>query len=283
MRNYFKRTLSSLLVITMLLAPTGVTAAEIPNPAVQTDTEPISTTSGMRPAYGQPSINGNYYETHPAYMFGDNMDNFRPSAPITRAEAAALLARTELLNFESGITRLPPGMSSFNTFADVNPGDWFFHYIAWAHNAGLIHGHDGSFRPNAPITREEFAAILARTTTLRTADIPFGDADSISNWALAYVHTAFLADWVRGDHGGNFRPQDNITRAEVATSMNRMLGRINCFTTLNAVDVQNPDDARQFYDMNDSVWYFPAVLCATNDHYLTRNTHGIITWLQFAK
>jgi len=243
----------------LILAPAGAMAAE------------------------QPAINGAHYETHLAYMFGDNTGNFHPSASITRAEAAALLARTQLLNFESGITYLPPGIYSFDAFADVNPGDWFFYYVAWTHNAGLVRGNDGNFFPNAPITREEFAAILARTTTLRTADIPFGDLYSISNWAMEYVHTAFLADWIRGDQRGNFRPQDNITRAEVATSINRMFGRLDSFTTLNAVDIENPDDILRFYDLDDSVWYFPIVLGATNDHYLTRNAHGIITWLQIIR
>jgi len=265
----------------------GVTAAmadEIPNLAVQEGEGDISATSGgVRPADGQPVASGTYHETHLSYMFGDNAGNFRPDAPISRAEAAALLVRTELLNFESGITRLPPGVSSFDTFADVSPDDWFFYYVAWAHNAGLINGRDGNFHPNAPITREEFAAILARTTTLRTADIPFSDLYRISDWAMAYVHTAFLADWIRGDHRGNFRPQDNITRAEVATSINRMLGRLDSFTTLNGLDMENPEDIRRFHDLDDSVWYFPAVLGATNDHYLTRNSHGIITWLQIIR
>lgn len=271
MRSYLKRMLSSLLLTTILLMTmtSGIIAAEIPSLEAAQD--------------GQPETNGSYYETHRAYMFGDINGNFRPNSSVTRAEAAALMVRTQLLDFESGINYLPPNMDSFDVFADISPDDWFFHYVAWAYDAGLIYGINGNFRPNADITREEFAALLARTTTPYTADIPFADAYNISDWALAYVHTAFLEDWIRGDQRGNFRPKDPITRAEVATSINRMFKRLDSFTTLNAVEIANPNDARRFHDLDEDAWYFPAVLAATNDHRLARNTYGIITWLQFIR
>ena len=216
-------------------------------------------------------------ELHSAYMFGDNGD-FSPHADITRAEASALLARTQLLNFDYGIRELPPGMGTFDAFDDVNPNDWFFYYIAWAYNAELIHGEEDTFRPNDPISREELAALLARTTILRAGETSFGDANDISNWARNYVSTVYHEGWMKGDHEGNFRPTDNINRAEVAVAINRMLGRLDSWSALNAADVENLTLARTFSDVGFNAWYFPAVLGSANNHRLTRDSGGAINW-----
>ena len=224
----------------------------------------------------QPPTDPAEYEKHLAYMFGHG-GNFRPRANITRAEAATILARTQLLDFEDGVDELPPGMTSFNAFSDVRPGDWFFYYVAWAYDAGLIQGYAGRFRPNDPITREELAAILARTTTLRTGTTSFSDAATISNWAMPYVYTVYREGWMVGDQG-TFRPADNIIRAEVATAMNRILGRLDSRPALYAADVEHLYRARGFYDVADGAWYFPSVLAAANDHRLTRDSDDAIDW-----
>jgi len=216
------------------------------------------------------------YEKHLAYMFGYG-GNFRPRANITRAEAATILARTQLLDFEDGIDELPSGMTSFNAFSDVRPGDWFFYYVAWAYGAELIQGYGGRFRPNDPITREELAAILARTTRLRTGTTSFSDVADISNWAMRYVYTVYRAGWMEGDQG-TFRPTDNILRAEVATAMNRVLGRLDSRPALYAADIEHLYRARDFYDVADGAWYFPSVLAAANDHRLTRDGDDVIDW-----
>jgi len=209
-------------------------------------------------------------------MFGHG-GNFRPHANITRAEVATILARTQLLDFEHGVDELPPGMTSFSVFSDVRPGHWFFYYVAWAYDAGLIQGYGGRFRPNEFITREELAAILARTTTLRTGTNSFSDAADISNWAARYVYTVYREGWMRGDQGA-FRPADNIIRAEVATAMNRILGRLDSRSALYAADVEHLYRARNFPDVADGAWYFPSVLAAANDHRLTRDADGAIDW-----
>jgi len=216
------------------------------------------------------------YELHLAYMFGDG--NFRPRADITRAEAATILARTQLLDFEQGIENLPPGMAAFNAFSDVTPGDWFYFYVAWAYHAGLVRGDAGRFRPNDPITREELAAILARTTNLRTGTPSFSDAGGISNWAMSYVYTVYRAGWMTGDDQGTFRPIDNIIRAEVATAMNRILGRLDSRSAFYAADIENLYRARAFPDVGGTAWYFPSVLGAANDHRLTRDAYDAIDW-----
>jgi len=202
-------------------------------------------------------------------MFGDTAGNFRPSGEITRAEVAAVLARTQLLDFpDLGATNtLPPGMTAFDAFGDVAEGQWYFYYIAWAYDAGLIQGYAGNFRPADPITREELAAIMARTGTLRTGTPTFTDADAISEWAVNYVYTVQREGWMRGDYGtGIFRPGDDIIRAEVATAVNRMLDRVDSNAALAAANLQNPAAARDFPDVDEDAWYFASVLAAANDH-----------------
>jgi len=217
------------------------------------------------------------YEVHSAYMFGSG-GNFRPRAAISRAEVATILARTQLLDFEQGIQELPPGMERFDAFSDVEQGDWFFYYVAWVYDAGLIQGYRGRFRPNAPITREELAAILARTTSLQTGQTSFLDASTISNWAQDYVYTVYRAGWITGDDQNRLRPTDNIVRAEVATVINRILGRLDSRAAFDAAEIEYLERATAFPDVAASAWYFPSVLAAANDHHLSRADDNTVSW-----
>jgi len=229
-------------------------------------------------------------ELHRAYMFGDTAGEFRPGATITRAEVAAILVRTELRDFEAftpETRELPEGMASFNKFSDVLPHNWHFYYVAWAYDAGLVSGlPDGTFRPNQPITRQEIAAMLSRLdgVELRDAGTPAGIVDfgDTQNWARDYVYTVYSEGLMVGDARNQFRPRANITRAETATVFNRNLGRLDSVTAYNAAEVER-DNKRDFPDVNvlntagTMTWFFPSVLGATNDHYLTRDDNGDIT------
>ena len=219
-------------------------------------------------------------EFHPLYMIGDSFGNFRPLATITRAEVAAILARVHLLDFEIGIDTLPPGMGAFDVFADVTSSHWAYYYIAWAYDAGLIQGAGGAFRPNDPITREEFAAILARTINYRNqaGNFTFADANEISNWALHYAYTVYREGWMVGDARNHFSPGANVLRAEVATGINRILNRVDSQAALRATQVERLYNAIDFGDVASTAWYFAAVVGATNDHYLARYDNGTINW-----
>jgi len=218
-------------------------------------------------------------------MFGDANGNFRPQDPLTRAEAATLMARVTLLDFKHDIIHLPPGMVTFDVFDDVMQGQWFYHYVAWAYHAGLVQGHGGSFRPNDPITREEFAALLVRAKAMGLpadmydCNILLADAKAVSPWARAYVSIAYSNALIIGDPSGNFRPQDSITRAEAATVVNRLLGRIDGTTAMQAVSIENLIHVRQFPDVSLENWYYASVIAATNSHYLTRADNGSVNWM----
>ena len=223
------------------------------------------------------------YEFHPVYVIGDDKGNFRPHSNLTRAEAVTILVRTHLLNFEHGIRRLPLGMVNFTSFSDVNPDQWYYYYIAWAYDAGLIQGYVGKFRPDEFITKEEVATLLARTLTVRPAGLrymPFYDAKNISEWVNAYVYTAYQDNLVAGG-GNNFSANDNITRAEAITAMNNILNRIGNREVWNVTRIENFYNAHLFPDVETTSWYFPSVVTASNNHRLTRDDDGNINWIEF--
>jgi len=233
---------------------------------------------------------GPYREFHRTYMFGNPQGYFRPGATITRAEVAAILVRTELRDFEAfavGAGVLPDGMTSFTEFPDVNPNNWFYYYVAWAFEADLIRGlPDGTFRPNQPITRQEIAAMMSRLDGVeyRQAGTPTGIVDfgNTQDWARNYVYTVYRAGLMVGNAAGYFNPRANITRAETATVFNRNLNRVDSLAAYEPADVTR-EHARNFPDVPATnaagtamPWFFPAVLAATNDHYLSRNADGTI-------
>jgi len=216
-------------------------------------------------------------------MFGFNDGSFQPGRYLTRAQAVTILVRAHLLDFEQGRGTLPPGMDSFDAFTDVNERHWFYSYVAWAYDAGLVQGAGGRFRPGDPITRQEFAIIVVRAglQPLYTEMPVFNDADAISRWAMAYINAAYQANLMTGDHEGNFRPRDYITRAEAATVMNRFMGRIDSQVALDAAEVENIDAARLFTDVETTAWYFPSVLFASNYHFMSRDEDYNIVWIRF--
>lgn len=262
----------------------GVLTATAPGPVTVTATIPDGTAVGRpfvatftiivtAPPATQPPV-------YPAYMFGNAQNQFLPLANINRAEVAAILVRTMIEDFKPGT--LPEGMEDgFDAFHDVPAESWFYYYVAWAYNEGLVTGDRGRFLPRNPITRQELAAMLARTLDeyeTEAGDMPFPDTASISSWADHFVYTVFKQGWMLGDGQGNFRPGANINRAEVATAVNRILGRVDSNAAFAAIDdVVNPENIRDFPDVAAGNWFFAAVVGATNDHYLTRDESGTIT------
>jgi len=221
-------------------------------------------------------------------MFGNPLGEFRPQSNTTRAEMATILARTQLLNFERGVNTLPASMTTFNVFNDVTPDDWFYYYIAWSYDAGLVFGDaagaDGirEFRPNDAISRQEVAAMIMRlsTTILQANDVSaVTDWTLVSDWARNYVYSAIVSGAMIGDDAGAFRPSANISRAEVATAVNRTLHRVDGRDALDRANLQNVNSARVFPDVGESDWYFPSVLASANDHRLSRDSESVIIWM----
>ncbi|MEW6182913.1 MAG: S-layer homology domain-containing protein [Bacillota bacterium] len=157
---------------------------------------------------------------------------FCPDRPVTRAEFAAFLIRS------LGIEEVQPKGGHFK---DVRDGDWYYGAVEAAFKAGLLRGYpDGSLRPNARITREEIAAILARvltqnqkqaTTDIETVLARFTDRIRIAIWARKAAALTAQERIIEGRSGGLFAPKENATRAEAVVLLKRMLvslGRLSC-------------------------------------------------------
>jgi hypothetical protein len=152
---------------------------------------------------------------------------FAPHQNVTRAQFAALLIRT------LGITEQPAGGGKFT---DVAVGAWYAGAVETAAAAGLVGGYpDGSFKPDADITRQELAAMVVRglayqgkDVTLDAAEVEailarFTDAATISPWAREVAAVAADRGIVGGRPGNAFAPLESATRAEAVVMLKRML------------------------------------------------------------
>jgi|GEM_PF-5270144 len=154
---------------------------------------------------------------------GDPEGNFDPQGIITRAQFAAVIARMVGADVSA--------YGAAGSFTDTAGHAWAFDYIEWAAAHGVVTGFDdGTFRPDAHITREAMAVMLARAIEGFDIDVPSGDALSfadqaeISPWAVAGVGMLTQAGIIQGRPDGTFDPTATATRAEAATVFSRLLG-----------------------------------------------------------
>ncbi len=212
-----------------------------------------------------PSVFG---DDHYAYIIGYEDGLVHPEASITRAEVATIFFR--LL---SPATR-SQYMTRENNFVDVNEGDWYNTAVSTMTAMGIFTGRPGNvFDPNAYITRAEFAAVAARfDTTGNTTNASF--ADIYEHWAQKEINIAANNGWVLGYEDGSFKPDQEITRAEAMTMVNRVLQRIpETPADLLSDMVVWPDN------MDTSKWYYLMVQEATNSHYYARKASGYEYWI----
>ena len=198
---------------------------------------------------------------HYAYIIGYGNNDVRPQNNITRAEVATIFFR--LLTDE---TR-EANMTKSNGYNDVKDGDWFCCAVSTLSKMGIIKGYeDGSFKPDASISRAEFAAIAARFD-------PDGDktpatfSDVSSHWAKDEISIAANHGWIKGYEDGSFKPDQKITRAETMTLVNRVLNRLP-----ETKDDLHKDMKTWVDNMDETAWYYLAVQEATNSHYFKNKT-----------
>ena len=139
-------------------------------------------------------------------------------------------------------------------------------------NLNILKGYpDGSFRPNAPITRAEFAAIASRYEKLEKGEAKFTDIDE-RHWAYPEVASAYKKGWINGYPDGSFKPENHITREEVVTIANRMLER-KCdldFVKANKASLIN------YTDNYENSWSYGDIVEASNGHEYKRKIKGMI-------
>ena len=194
-------------------------------------------------------------EDHYAYIIGYSEDGtVRPNANISRAEVATIFFR--LLTDEA---RDQFWMTT-NNFSDVLPNDWYNNAVSTMVNMGIIQGYeDGTFRPNANITRAEFAAIAARFMSSGYDVEEDLFTDIANHWARESINDAAMAGWINGYEDGTFRPDAAITRAEAVTLVNNVLQR--------KPDADHMFDSMiKWPDNPEGTWYYEAIQEATNSH-----------------
>lgn len=193
-------------------------------------------------------------DEHYAYIVGREGGMIAPESDITRAEVATIIYR--LLDEDER----NKAKTKENVFTDVNEDDWFNTAVSTLASLELVKGRTtDTFAPNAFITRAELATIFARMVEVEyDGKVLFSDVSG--HWAESYINEAATAEWIVG-YNGLFRPDDNITRAEVMTLVNRVLNR----EPKSKVDLL--DGMTTWKDnANENAWYYLAVQEATNSH-----------------
>ena len=202
-------------------------------------------------------------EDHYAYLLGYEDGTVRPNGSISRAEVATVLFR--LLKDDVRMQNL----TKDNAYSDVSDTAWYAAAVSTLSKMGVISGYpDDTFRPNAPITRAEFAAMIARfDETAKSADTPFTDISG--HWAENAIGKAYGNGWVEGSSKTVFCPESNLTRAETATLLNRVLHRLpEKESDLLANQIVWPDNPETF-------WGYLAIQEATNSHEYERKADGV--------
>ena len=200
---------------------------------------------------------------HFAYIVGYGNGEVRPQNNITRAEVATIFFRllTDDVRDEN--------LTKTNRYSDVAATSWYNTAVSTLSSMGIITGYpDGTFRPNAAITRAEFAAIAARfdsngdKTTAKFSDIA-------THWAKDEISIAYNNGWINGYPDGTFGPQRDITRAETMTLVNRVLNRLP-----ETEEDLLPNMVTWTDNANPNAWYYLAVQEATNSHYYKFKTNS---------
>ena len=212
---------------------------------------------------------------HKSYIVGYEDGTFRPDSDMTRAEVAAIFAR--LISEEKD-----EQASGKATFSDVSGNDWYAPELGYLEKYNIIKGYeDGTFRPDAPVTRAEFTAMTVRYYDLfNEVKYPanttkYSDIDS-SYWAVKDISFATSEKWLNGYADGTFKGDSNITRAEVVTVVNRATRRTPDKEYINkSLSVLN-----KFTDLkNNSHWGYYAIMEAANTHMTVSDSENEI-WVK---
>ena len=193
---------------------------------------------------------------HYSYLIGYSDGTVRPNGRITRAEVATIFFR--LLTDDAR----QRNWSSENNFSDVSADKWYNNAVSTLCHMGVLGGYsDGTFRPNAPITRAEFAKIAVSFSQANGSAVYsyFTDVKT-TDWFAPYVTTAKDSGLIEGYSDGSFKPENRITRAEACAIVNRVLGRK---PSKSHMKISGRID---WPDCTTADWFYEAIMEATNSH-----------------
>ena len=193
---------------------------------------------------------------HYSYLIGYSDGTVRPNGKITRAEVATIFFR--LLDDDTRAKY----WSSENNFSDVSADKWYNNAVSTLSRMGVIGGYaDGTFCPDAPISRAEFAKIAVSFTQNNGSAVYnyFTDVKT-TDWFAPYVTAAKDAGLIEGYSDGSFKPESKITRAEACAIVNRTLGRKPSKAHMKI------SDRIDWPDVQTTDWFYEAIMEATNSH-----------------
>ena len=204
---------------------------------------------------------------HYSYLIGYSDGTVRPNGKITRAEVATIFFR--LLDDDTRAKY----WSSKNDFSDVSADKWYNNAVSTLSNMGVIGGYaDGMFRPDAPISRAEFAKIaVSFTQNTGSATYNYFTDVKTTDWFAPYVTAAKDAGLIEGYSDGSFKPESKITRAEACAIVNRTLGRKPSKAHMKI------SDRIDWPDVQTTDWFYEAIMEATNSHTCTMGDR-VETW-----
>lgn len=201
---------------------------------------------------------------HKAFLNGYTDRTFGPDRNMTRAEAAQLFYNL-LLDKEVAVTV---------SFTDVPAEAWYAEAVNTLASLGIVQGiGNGLYDPERFITRAEFTVIAMRFANLDTSGENIFTDVNADDWFYAQVVGSIRYGWINGYEDGTFRPNNTITRAEVTTITNRMLGRT---ADVQFVD-RHADALRQFPDVSSGHWAYYDIMEAANAHDYTKE-NGVENW-----
>lgn len=208
-------------------------------------------------------------KNHFAYIIGYPDSSFRPQSNITRAEMTTIFSRL----LEEKIILASNYKSSFN---DVLNDSWYSNYIGKLTQVGVISGYpDGTFKPDNKVTRAEFAAIASRFIVNKKTSSNFSDVSN-NYWASESIEYVKAEGWINGYPDGSFRPENNITRAEVVNIVNLMLDRyadkVYVDTHLNSL--------YSYTDLPKNHWAYYPIMEASNGHIYHRLPNNEESWIR---
>ena len=212
-------------------------------------------------------------EDHFSYVVGYEDGMVKPQRSITRAEVATIFYRLleDDVRDDYDTTR--------NNFSDVTSDSWYNQTVSTLASMGILKGYeDGTFRPNASITRAEFAAIATRFFEETGATYEPGTFTDVtgSEWFAGAIMDAVNLGLIGGYEDGTVRPNNNITRAEACAIVNRTLGRVP-----DADHLLPADEMTTWPDNPSSAWFYADMQEATNGHeyeWITEDGNKIEEW-----
>lgn len=198
------------------------------------------------------------YDEHIQYMSGIN-GAFKPNEYITRAQFCVILDRLYQLTDNS----------CGGKYTDISEGQWYSESIYNVTSSAMMDGYpDGSFKPENPMTRAEFVAVMCKLYEVKLSNSEFNDIES--HWAENEIKFAADSGWINGYSDGSFKPDSFMTRAETCAVMNRILER----SAWGSTELLVNKSAHPFYDVGVNDWFFSDVAEATTMHSYTKSDVG---------